>query len=188
MMINTKIKEATKQAHQELEKTVVLQLKNVRSEADYARVLKNFYAYFHAVEQAVAPYIHSKTLPDITERRNSSYIKKDIEELGSDISELPAAHAPEINNLSQAFGALYVLEGSIMGGSYIVQMLQKYGMSKGFNFFSGYGAESGKMWQAFTQVMNAVPQTEEDEQQMIQTADETFKRFGNVFVVEPSLS
>jgi len=188
IMVSIKIKEATKQAHQELEKTVVLQLKSVRSEADYARVLKNFYAYFREVEQAVAPYIHSETLPDIAERRNSSYLKKDIEELGSDVSELPLAFAPEIKNLCQAFGALYVLEGSIMGGPYIVQMLQKYGMDKGFHFFSGYGAESGKMWQAFTQVLNAIPQTEEEEQSMIQAADETFKRFEDVFARVPSLS
>lgn len=188
MMISTKIKEATKQAHQELEKTVVLQLKQVRSEADYARVLKNFYAYFSAVEQAIAPYVNSNTLPDMAERRNSSYIKKDIEELGSDTTDLPVASAPVINSTAQAFGALYVLEGSIMGGPYIVQMLQKYGMEKGFHFFSGYGAESGKMWQAFTTILNNVPQTAADEEVMTQTANETFQRFGDVFAGAQSIA
>ncbi|MBE8719971.1 biliverdin-producing heme oxygenase [Sphingobacterium pedocola] len=180
-MVNTKIKEATQQAHQQLEKTVVLQLKSVRSNADYANVLKNFYAYFHAVEQAIAPYINSGNLPDMAERRNSSYIKKDIEELGGDINVLPIAQAPQISNTLQAFGALYVLEGSIMGGPYIVQMLQKYGMDKGFNFFSGYGADSGKMWQSFTTVLNSLPQTEAEERIILEAADETFTRFGHVF-------
>jgi len=181
IMVSTKIKEATKVAHQELEKTVVLQLKQIRSAADYAAVLKNFYVYFHTVEQAIAPYITAANLPDIAARRNSSDIRKDIEELGGTILELPTATAPEITNPAQAFGALYVLEGSIMGGPYIVQMLQKYGMDKGFNFFSGYGADSGKMWASFTDVFNAIPQTEEEENSMITTADETFKRFGDVF-------
>ncbi|MBD1431933.1 biliverdin-producing heme oxygenase [Sphingobacterium sp. DN00404] len=187
-MVSTKIKEATKQAHQELEKTVVLQLKQVRSEADYARVLKNFYAYFSVVEKAIAPYIDSNTLPDIAERRNSTYIKRDIEELGSDATDLPAASAPVIHNTAQAFGALYVLEGSIMGGPYIVQMLQKYGMEKGFHFFSGYGADSGKMWQTFTAILNSVPQTVEDEEAMLQTANETFQRFGEVFAGAQSIA
>jgi len=187
-MVSTKIKEATKQAHQELEKTVVLQLKSVRSKADYAKVLKNFYAYFQAVERAITPYITRENLPDIADRRNSSYIKKDIEELGANTDELPVAFAPQINNVFQAFGALYVLEGSIMGGPYIVQMLQKYGMDKGFNFFSGYGAESRSMWEAFTTILNRIPQTEEEENMMIQTADETFKRFGDVFAAVPSFS
>lgn len=180
-MISTKIKEATQQAHQQLEKTVVLQLKGVRSNADYAQVLKNFYAYFQAVEQAIAPFVTTDTLPDLHERRNSSYIKRDIIELGSSVNELPQATAPQISNKLQAFGALYVLEGSIMGGPYIVQMLQKYGMDKGFHFFSGYGADSGKMWQAFTDVLNKLPVSTEEENTIIASADETFQRFGDVF-------
>lgn len=180
-MVSIKIKEATKQAHQELEKTVVLQLKNVRSQTDYAEVLKNFYAYFNAVEKVISPFIHTDTLPDIAERRNSSYLKKDIEELGSDTEVLPLAITPEVTNIQQAFGALYVLEGSIMGGPYIVQMLQKYGMEKGFHFFSGYGADSGKMWAAFTEVLNRIPKTEEEEDSMVQAANETFEKFGQVF-------
>lgn len=188
MMISTKIKEATKQAHQDLEKTVVLQLKNIRSETDYVRVLKNFYAYFSAVERAVAPYINRHTLPDINERRNSSYIKTDIEELGSDIADLPAATAPAVQNLPEAFATLYVLEGSIMGGPYIVQMLQKYGLNRGFHFFSGYGADSGKMWQAFTAILDAVPQTEADKEAMTRKANETFQRFGDLFAIQSTLS
>lgn len=180
-MVSTKIKEATQVAHQQLEKTVVLQLKSVRSNSDYANVLKNFYAYFQAVEQAIAPFVTVETLPDLNERRNSSYLKTDIEELGGDTNELPLAIAPQITNKLQAFGALYVLEGSIMGGPYIVQMLQKYGMDKGFNFFSGYGADSGKMWQAFTDILNKLPESEADENILVSTADETFARFGDVF-------
>ncbi|MEJ5053867.1 biliverdin-producing heme oxygenase [Sphingobacterium sp. MYb382] len=186
-MISTKIKEATKEAHQTLEKAVILQLKSIRSDKDYAEVLKKFYAYFRAVEQAVAPFITAAILPDRAERRDSSYLKTDIEELGSTVEELPTATAPAIQNVAQAFGALYVLEGSIMGGPYIVQMLQKYGLSKGFNFFSGYGENSGQMWGSFLAVFNAIPQSEADEQEMLQSADDTFSRFGDLFLIEAAV-
>lgn len=186
-MISTKIKEATKEAHQTLEKAVVLQLKSIRSDKDYAEVLKKFYAYFHAVEQAIAPFITTAILPDRAERRDSSYLKTDIEELGATVAALPTAVAPEIQNVAQAFGALYVLEGSIMGGPYIVQMLQKYGLNKGFNFFSGYGENSGQMWGSFLAVFNAIPQNESDEQAMLLAADETFARFGNLFLAEATV-
>lgn len=186
-MISTKIKEATKEAHQTLEKAVVLQLKSIRSDQDYADVLKKFYAYFVVVEQAIAPFITSSTLPDRDQRRDSSYLKIDIEELGATVDELPTAVAPTIQTLAQAFGALYVLEGSIMGGPYIVQMLQKYGLSKGFNFFSGYGENSGQMWQAFASVFNAIPQNEADEQAMLLAADETFTRFNELFLAEAAV-
>jgi len=180
-MLSTKIKEATKTPHQEVEKKVVLRIKAIRSEADYADLLKHFYAYFNAVEQAIAPYITTSILPDLAERRNASYIKADIEALEGTVDELPFALAPEINNPLQALGALYVLEGSIMGGPYIVQMLQKGGLTKGFSFFSGYGEASGQKWGAFTAVLNALPQNELEEAQALEAAHETFARFGDVF-------
>lgn len=180
-MLSTKIKEATKTPHQEVEKKVVLRIKAIRSEADYADFLKHFYAYFNAVEKSIAPYITRAILPDLAERRNASYIKADIEALGGTIDELPFALAPEINNAVQALGALYVLEGSIMGGPYIVQMLQKGGLTRGFSFFSGYGEASGQKWGVFTAVLNALPQSEQEEAQALEAAHETFARFGDVF-------
>lgn len=175
-MLSTYIKEATKVGHQETEKKVLLRIKRITADTDYIELLKCFYAYFNAVEKAIAPYIGA-VLPDYRERRNSSYIKADIEMLGGSVDELPEAIAPEIGDAMQAMGALYVLEGSIMGGPYIVQMLQKRGIGKGFSFFSGYGAESGRMWTSFTEVLNA----QLDRVKVIDTASETFRRFGDVF-------
>lgn len=180
-MLSTAIKEATKTAHQELEKKVVLKLKAIRSNLDYADLLKHFYAYFNAIEKAVAPYITTAVLPDFADRRDSSYIKNDIEELGSDVNNLPPVQIPTITNTVQALGALYVLEGSIMGGPYIVQMLNKFGIDKGVSFFSGYGEATGQKWGVFTSVLNNTAQTDEQQAEAIRAADETFANFGNVF-------
>lgn len=179
-MLSTQIKEATKTDHQETEKKVVLRIKNINTNEDYIELLKCFYAYFNTVEKAIAPYINT-VLPDYNERRNSSYIKTDIEELGGTIDKLPAANATQVKDALQAMGALYVLEGSIMGGPYIVQMLQKKGIEKGFSFFSGYGNESGLKWATFTSALNILPQTESDVAKAVDTARETFKKFGDVF-------
>ncbi|KGE12355.1 biliverdin-producing heme oxygenase [Sphingobacterium deserti] len=181
MILSENIKENTKAAHQKLEAVVVRQLKAVRSNADYAEVLKNFYAYFNAVERAIAPFITSNVLPDYHERRNSSHIKEDILELGSDINELPAASAPSVSNTLEALSALYVLEGSIMGGPYIVQMLNKYGINLGTSFFSGYGQETGTMWASFTAVLNKYAESPTDHERAIEIANETFSKFGDVF-------
>ncbi|WP_238381888.1 biliverdin-producing heme oxygenase [Mucilaginibacter pedocola] len=160
---------------------MVLQLKSIRSNADYANVLKNFYAYFSALETAIKPYITTEVLPDYSERRNSSYLKADIEELGADVNDLPPVTVPTITNAVEAMGALYVMEGSIMGGPYIVQMLQKHGMDKGFSFFSGYGADTGRIWGAFVAQLNAIAPTNADEAAAINTANETFANFGELF-------
>ncbi len=180
-MISQEIKAATKEAHQKLEKTVVLRLKDIRNYTDYAEVLKCFYAYFNAIERAIAPYIITSLLPDYPQRRNSSYIKQDIIALGGSVEELPSPKVPHIHDEVTALGALYVLEGSIMGGPYIVEMLKKYGMDKGFSFFSGYGADTGRMWGSFTEVLNKTVQQPEEELSIISTANETFSLFGDVF-------
>ncbi|MEH3114611.1 biliverdin-producing heme oxygenase [Pedobacter terrae] len=180
-MLSTNIKEATKVAHQNLEKQVVLKLKAIRNHADYADLLKHFYAYFSHIEETIKPYITESILPDYAQRRNSAYIKADILELGSDISELPYTTVPKIENAVQALGALYVLEGSIMGGSIIVKMLEKVGVSKGVSFFSGYGEATGMMWGNFIAVLNNQAKTEQEEEQAITAANETFKHFAHVF-------
>ncbi|MBE9598159.1 biliverdin-producing heme oxygenase [Pedobacter sp. MC2016-24] len=180
-MLSNSIKEATREAHLNLEKKVVQKMKAIRSDADYADFLKHFYTYFNQVEQAIAPYITAELLPDHAERRNSQYLKQDIQELGGDVNDLPAAQAPEINNTLQALGALYVMEGSIMGGPIIVKMLEKFGITKGVSFFSGYGEATGQMWAKFVAILNTQAHSLEEEALAIEAANATFSNFGEVF-------
>lgn len=181
-MLHQHIKENTHAAHQQVEGIIVRQLKAIRSDADYAEVLKGFYAYFRAVEDAIAPYVTTEVLPDLADRRNSSYIKRDIEELGGRIEEIPVAVVPKVSDTLEALSALYVLEGSIMGGPYIVQMLNKYGVNRGTSFFSGYGESSGVMWSKFTDVLNQYAADESTFVRAAEVANETFHRFGEVFL------
>src|SRR5690606_6314985 len=109
--------------------------------------------------------------------RNSAYLKKDIEALGATISDLPFAKAPAVANTMSALGALYVMEGSVMGGRIIVQMLEKAGITEGVSFFSGYGEATGLMWQGFIAVLNSHASTEEEERQAIEAANATFSKF-----------
>jgi heme oxygenase len=180
-MLSTTIKEATKEAHLQLEKKVVQKLKAIRSNHDYADLLRHFYAYFNHLEKAIAPFITADVLPDYPQRRNSSYIKTDIEALGGSINDLPTTTVPEISNTIQALGALYVMEGSIMGGGIIVQMLAKGGITEGVSFFSGYGPATGQMWGAFINVLNASAVEDEQEAIAVKTANETFEHFAAVF-------
>ncbi|MEJ7559485.1 MAG: biliverdin-producing heme oxygenase [Pedobacter sp.] len=180
-MLSENIKDATKPAHLKLEKLVVQQLKGIRTDEDYAAFLKKFYTYFSQVEKVIAPYITDQLLPDHAERRNSSFIKADIQILGGSVDETPVVEVPVVSNAVEALGALYVMEGSIMGGRIIIQMLEKLGIQNGLSFFSGYGQETGQKWGVFTEVMNEAAATSGDEEQAISTANETFGLFEKVF-------
>jgi heme oxygenase len=184
-MLSNNIKEATKAAHQQLEVIVVKKLKSIRNPEDYADLLKHFYVYFSKVEQVITPFITKEILPDYGDRRNSSYLKNDIEALGASVTDLPFAQAPAIDNTMAALGALYVLEGSVMGGRIIVQMLEKAGITTGISFFSGYGEATGTMWQRFTTVLNQQASTLEQEAAAIEAANATFTQFGKVFSGTP---
>lgn len=180
-MLSQYIKEQTHAAHQNVEGTIVRQMKNIRSEADYAEVLKGFYAYFRAVEDSIAPFLTAEVLPDVAERRNSSHIKTDIETLGGSVDHIPEATAPVVTNVQEALASLYVLEGSIMGGPYIVQMLNKYGIHRGTSFFEGYGENSRVMWAGFTAVLNKYAEDPTTYERAVSIANQTFYNFGDVF-------
>lgn len=179
--ISIAIKEATRAAHLALEKKVVRKIKAIENNHDYANFLKYFYAYYSHLERVIGPFITAERLPDHKDRRNSDYLKRDIEALGSNIDNLPETTVPKIENHIQAFGALYVMEGSIMGGGIIVQLLEKVSINEGVSFFSGYGENTERMWEIFTEILNAQVTSEEDEQTMIRTAREIFTHFSVVF-------
>lgn len=181
ILLSSRLKEETKQAHQELEKRVVLKLKAIRSEADYANFLNSFYNYFTNVEKYIKQYVTTGVLSDYPSRRNSSHLKADISQLGFKVDLVSDKPMPEIKSLAAALGALYVIEGSTMGGPIIVEMLKKYGITKGFSFFCGYGAETGKMWAAFITVVNNYVVTETEQQMAITTANNTFSAFLHYF-------
>lgn len=186
-MLNLKIKEATKNGHQELEKTVIFKLKAIENNLDYADVLKYFYAYFKAAEGHIAAALPTSLAPYFATRRNASHVEKDILDLGGNLDNLPEVALPHIENKNQAIGALYVLEGSIMGGPHIVKMLQHRGIATGFNFFNGYGDQSQEKWAEFTTIINQEV-AEEDQQESINAALATFTAFTNTFNSKSVLS
>lgn len=133
------------------------------------------------MEQAIAPYITEELLPDYKERRNSSYLRSDIKALTGQIGVLPEVQIPNILNALEAMGALYVMEGSIMGGSIIINILKKNGIVDGISFFSGYRESTGQKWTVFIAVLNAIAKSEKEETVIIYTANQTFAHFENLF-------
>jgi heme oxygenase len=123
----------------------------------------------------------TQLLPDYLERRNSSYLKKDIEILGGNVQDIQEIEVPKIFNEVSALGALYVMEGSIMGGRIIIQMLQKLEIDTGISFFTGYGQDAGDKWGIFTKVMNETASSESQQDETISAANQTFALFEKVF-------
>ncbi len=176
-----RLKAETLEPHQVLEKMVVTNLKSIRSSKDYVSLLRNFYAFFSAVEVLAEPIITESGIIDFSSRRDSGFISADIIALGGDLVNLPLVQVPEITNIAQAMGAMYVMEGSVLGGPYIVKMLAKLGVEEGVSFFSGYGDQTQVQWSKFVTVLNTITDSVQQEQ-AINTAKQTFSNFGKVFL------
>lgn len=161
--------------HEAVEAVLLPRLTSIQSSRDYAAILAMFYGYFQPLESSIQHYITPTRLPDIRERRTAGAVLHDLAAIGHDDEPLPLCESlPVIENTAQAFGALYVLEGSTLGGKMIAKMLLKnaaLNITPGaLSFFSGYKEETGSKWKAFLEALNK----QEEPAQVVQAANETF--------------
>jgi len=173
------LKQETSAQHQASESLLMPTLNNIATRAQYAALLHTFYGFFHPLEQLVTQQVSSDILPDIAERRNAGLILQDLRALGFSTDALPQSDAlPAISSTAEALGALYVMEGSTLGGRLISRMLlKKEGLQltgDHLHFFNGYGEETGSKWKTFINLLNR--QTR-DTDTLIRSANETFRLF-----------
>lgn len=180
-MFTEKIKEATLANHQQTEKILVGKMKSMRAVQDYVNILSSFYGYFGGLEEQVARYINPSNLADYNDRRKTAAIAADIKALGGTVPAIATGdELPQIANYLQAFGALYVIEGSTLGGQIISKMVQQHlhlPEGQGLSFFNGYGDHMHRMWGAFKALLNEAAKSPADEQVITAAANETFAKF-----------
>lgn len=186
----TFLKHHTAFAHQNLENIVLPRLQAMHSLPDYISLLKQFYGYFKPVEQQIEAWINNDILPDIQQRRKADLILHDLTFSKAHSVHLPlAARVPQLTNVRQAFGALYVLEGSTLGSRGITRTLLKnerlHLHEDQVRFFSGYGAETGPMWLAFLEKLNRYGDSDTALTEMTTAANETFTLFQHWLQANP---
>lgn len=183
-MLSALLKEHTSANHLLLEKKLVSSMKSITTIEDYTRLLKLFYSYFAALELPINLYLDPLFLPDYADRRKTEDLVSDLKLLG----DLPPAlmdesQLPEIKNNLQALGALYVIEGSSLGGKIISRMIRQLlerTEPGGFTFFESYGDDSPAMWEKFKVALDK-PLKEAEQVIVIQAANSTFFQFSQWF-------
>jgi heme oxygenase len=183
-MLSEKLKENTKQNHQQLEKVLVGKLKAIRSAGEYASLLKLFYGYFGGLEVEINKVLDAGLLPDNAERRKTQCLANDLRYLASEVpAKATGDDLPALHSHLQALGALYVIEGSTLGGKIISKMMQQQmGLDgQALSFFTSYGERTKEMWNTFKQVLDQQAKNAEQEAVVIAAANETFLKFGEWF-------
>ena len=175
------LKWLTREQHQALEGRIVKIIRKAESIQDYHHLLRFFYGFFKPVESLALRFIDVNVLPDIGKRRKSGLLMKDLRALDGEIHPIPVTtHLPNIHNLTTAFAAFYVLEGSTIGGKHILTMLRQRIVLPGRDgvlFFTGYGDDTPGRWNAFRAVLNQQFTRQGDMEELSATANETFQAF-----------
>jgi heme oxygenase (biliverdin-IX-beta and delta-forming) len=172
------IKHQTKEAHLETERSLIPLLKSIRSKDDYGKVLQLFYGYYAPLEEKIESVITEEELPDLKDRRKASLLHHDLSNLQIKWKPDLCTDLPTVDHLPQAFGALYVLEGSTLGGVIISKMLQSNPHAAldhtVLQFFSGYGEDNMLMWERFQEHLQQAINNDDELQLAIAAANETF--------------
>jgi heme oxygenase len=143
----------TGSAHQRIERTLDITSRTA-TQAGYRALLTRFYGFHRVWEAAVAPLIADRAFFD--PRRRTGLLARDLRALGLDrreIASLPACTPlMALPNRAAALGAMYVVEGSTLGGAIISRHVQRrlgLGPHTGCAYFGAYGKATGAMWRSF---------------------------------------
>lgn len=118
---------------------------------DYVLVLARFHGLHAPLEEALRRIEGLREfLPDLEARMRTPALVEDLRALG--FSGLPEpAPAPLPRDLSEAFGALYVLEGSTLGGQVIKNRLEERELvpEGALHYYGHRGDGTGLAWRRF---------------------------------------
>lgn len=189
--ILARLKARTAHQHQQTEDGVDLMREDFSLE-EYRRLLVRFYAFYKPYEQKMAEALAENEVQfDYAGRLNTPKIFADLQKLGmteTEISEIePFEDLPALDSPESIYGSLYVIEGSTLGGQVILRHLnEKFNLDEanGSAFFSGYGKNTGKMWNAFREAITGFAEASGDHEKIIAAANETFEKIGRCLAVK----
>jgi heme oxygenase len=174
-MILQKLKESTRPQHEAVEGAVDVMSKLFSME-DYKNLIRKFRSFYSAYEPML-PYDELKRSGfDYDERRKLPSLDADANALG--LGEPEAFEdLPDLSTLPKAFGSIYVIEGSTLGGQVISRHLKEHlGLTpeNGGAFFASYGQMVGPMWKQFGEAVTAFAASGENDEEIVEAAKQTF--------------
>lgn len=184
---NLVLKERTAQLHRAVESTGISMsiLSPALNQDMYANYLERISLIHSAVETTVFPVLHN-LIPDLDHRRKTPAIRNDLKRL-----ERPGEYAGDpmldvgYNNATDFnLGIMYVSEGSILGGQFILKHVkQVLGNDAPVEFLNIYGAQTGPLCKQFLESLNtyASAASEAQKQQIIAGAEYGFRRVEHLF-------
>jgi len=158
------------------------------SYAQYQELIFGNYLFHCVIEEALQNVLseEEQLKLNLSKRLKKAVLEEELTLMGFhlfDNSQLPEI---KLNDFYEALGALYVMEGSTLGGAMIKKILMKnptISQQAPLLFYGCYGEMIGKYWKDFVGVMNDLVQTLEQEDKVVKKAIDAFNIFGTCLEV-----
>lgn len=146
--------------------------------AHYQSVLRRFALFMPAWEDEIATILPPHLRGWFQPRRRAHLLAQDLNVLGC--SGMPDASwpVPRYRSRDEALGAIYVMEGSTLGGAVITRRLQAdlaLTPVGGAAYFHGHGPNAGAMWKAFKALLDDELSSTIDRAAAVEGATRTFE-------------
>ncbi len=153
--------------------------------SDYRRLLVRLYGFHRPFEDVARSAVDVFGIDlDMSGRARSPLLLADLQTIG--LAPNAAATLPlwrpsvRLASKGSLLGALYVLEGSALGGVQIARALKDRvgdGLGKALLFFVGRGERRGAMWRELLEELESLRDDDEEAMQAEDAAVTTFKAF-----------
>ena len=151
LTVSTALRRATAARHHRIE--AVLQLEGEIDPQRYGRIVQGFERFLGGWEPRIASALPVSLQAWFSGRSRRAMAQRDMRALALESPLLPDfSPAIGLGSLAAAFGSMYVMEGSALGGRVIARELAKrhhIGPCNGGAYFNGWGADTGSMWRDF---------------------------------------
>jgi heme oxygenase len=147
------LRAATREAHDRIESLV--DLSRMGDLVRYRRTLGAFATFLRAWEPAMLAVLPPSHAAWFAERSRLPMLEQDLKVLGGPMRSGPL-RLPALADACAAWGSMYVLEGSALGGRVIARhMMAQHGLTpaQGCAYFHGWGDRSGARWAEFRAVL-----------------------------------
>jgi heme oxygenase len=173
MSIRETLRERTAAAHQRLDG--LWDIASLHERGPYTQFLQATAAALVPLEARLCETGVEALLTDWAMRSRTASIQADLAGLGA---VAPSCPAPALASAEEQFGALYVLEGSRLGGAMIAREVARSQDEAVLanRRYLGHG-QGDHFWQSFLEQLDRVPRTESELELVCAGASETFALF-----------
>jgi heme oxygenase len=158
------LKQETEEEHRGAEGALPLMQKNL-DQSTYVDCLGKWYGVIAAWEEQASLSAPAWLQPLLISRSRRSLLALDLAWFGV-LAPQERVTLPPLADLPSLLGAMYVLEGSTLGGQIIashVETALPLTPGHGDSFFRGHGSQTGPLWKEFCEMLKThIPDDQQD--------------------------